>query len=203
MFASKILELDEVRVVVSGLRRRGHFADSLHLVIFRLSACCGLRNKEIRGIDIRDVRTTGPKPHIHIRKEVTKGEKGKRKVRQVPLWWDEETCRDLHAWRLIRLAQTKGDEDAPFVCCQRFGHEGKRMTRNGLSRHWDRTVEQWLGEERARDISIHCGRHSFASLALQAGVSLAAIRDALGHSSLAITDQYVHAIDGGARGIFA
>lgn len=203
MLITRILEIQEVRIVVSHLKQAETLQNFLHLTIFRLSACCGLRSKEIRGIDIRDVRTQGHRPHIHIRKEVTKGERGKRKVRQVPLWWDEETREDLERWKMFRLAQTGGDENQPFVCCQRVGSIGKRMTRNGLGRHWERIITRILGKERAESVSIHCGRHSFASLALGAGISIANVRDALGHSSLAITNQYVHAIDDGKKGIFS
>ena len=202
MLYTRILDIGEVKLVVSRLKQRDSYGDALHLVIFRLSACCGLRCKEIRGIQIRDVRTSGARPHIQIRKEVTKGEKGKRKVRQVPLWWDADTLADLTAWKQFRLVQAEGDVNAPFVCCQKYGHVNRPISRSVLSRHWERTLTEFLGPERAKCLSIHAGRHSFASLCHRAGISLANIRDALGHSSLAITDQYLHATDDGVRDVF-
>lgn len=51
-----------------------------------------------------------------------------------------------------------------------------------------------LGTERQQELTIHTGRHSFVSHALAGpnARSLAEVRDAAGHSSLAITSIYTH-----------
>lgn len=201
MNPANILSKDEVQTVLTDLRLKSSRSSHMHLAIFRLSACCGLRCKEISGLNIRDVRINGARPYVQVRKEVTKGERGKRKPRCVPLWWDEETYQDLRGWKEHRLRQTQG-QDGPLLAAQRRGHEGKRLTRQNLARQWRATIAAALGEERAENVSIHCGRHSFTSLCHQAGVSLASIRDALGHSSLAITDIYCHAVEDDIKGVF-
>ena len=48
--------------------------------------------------------------------------------------------------------------------------------------------------------NLHSLRHSFASLLIQNGESLAYVRDQLGHSSIQITvDTYGHLVPGGNR----
>ena len=49
-----------------------------------------------------------------------------------------------------------------------------------------------LGEGRAEELTVHCGRHSFVSHALAGGKSLAEVRQAAGHASVATTNLYVH-----------
>ncbi len=62
------------------------------------------------------------------------------------------------------------------------------------SRHWrSRVFNKALGKTGLRKIRIHDLRHSYASLLIQAGESLAYIRDQLGHHSIKVTvDVYGH-----------
>lgn len=199
---ARILTLEEVFQIVEFLRDGDTLDYLLNLAIFRLSACCGMRCKEIHGLDIHDFYHNGEYPFVNIRKEITKGEKGKRKIRKIPLWWDKETYDDLSAWHKVRLKQTDG-ENGPFIAALRSHFRGQRISKHGIAGHWTRTIARVLGADRARSLSIHCGRHSFTSLAHAAGIPLASIRDALGHSSLAVTDMYCHSVlDDGLRDIF-
>jgi len=51
-----------------------------------------------------------------------------------------------------------------------------------------------------RHVSIHDLRHTYASLLLQAGESMAYIRDQLGHYSIKVTvDIYGHLVPGGNK----
>jgi integrase/recombinase XerD len=43
-------------------------------------------------------------------------------------------------------------------------------------------------------VSAHSLRHSYATHALRSGISLACVRDMLGHSSISVTSQYLHII---------
>ena len=52
-----------------------------------------------------------------------------------------------------------------------------------------KTACQRVGIE---DFCIHDLRHTCASLAVSAGVSLEALRDLLGHSSVTVTERYAH-----------
>ena len=61
-----------------------------------------------------------------------------------------------------------------------------------------------LGVERVADLTIHDGRHTAISHWLKAGRSLAEVRAAAGHSSLATTSLYTHVVpdDGKVGSIF-
>ena len=62
-----------------------------------------------------------------------------------------------------------------------------------------------LGGNRQRELTIHHGRHSFVSHALAGGSSLAEVRDAAGHASIATTSVYTHVAtndDGGVGDLF-
>jgi len=48
--------------------------------------------------------------------------------------------------------------------------------------------------------SIHDGRHSFASIALDSGRTLPEVRDALGHRNISTTSVCLHALDDGTVG---
>ncbi len=62
------------------------------------------------------------------------------------------------------------------------------------SSHWrSRVFNKALGKAGLRKIRIHDLRHSYASLLIQAGESLAYVRDQLGHHSIKVTvDVYGH-----------
>jgi integrase len=203
MDRTRLLYRDEVKKVLEHLHAKSRRLDraKLHLAIFRLSCCCGLRCKEIAGLEMRDIRLEGPRPVIDVRKEITKGRDGKRKARRVPLWWDAGTADDLRMWRDFRLKMGATTGIEPFLCSLRADHLGERLARGKIASHWGRAIAA-LGPERASQLSIHTGRHSFCSHALDAGRSAAEVRDAAGHSSVAITDIYLHALDSGAGDIF-
>ena len=44
-------------------------------------------------------------------------------------------------------------------------------------------------------ITWHCGRHSFAVNILNNGANIKTVSSLLGHSSLQMTEKYIHAID--------
>ena len=81
------------------------------------------------------------------------------------------------------------------------GQRGRQLTRQGL-RFRFRTACKSLGPERARQVTIHHGRHTFISHALAGGRTLAEVRDAAGHSSVTTTSVYLHVAvdDNGAVG---
>jgi integrase/recombinase XerD len=192
MDATKILSRDEIVQVIKRLRSKSKRSKLRlgQLAIFRLACCCGLRSKEIRGIDMGDVIVTGDRPAIRIRKGVTKGRAGQRKARIVPLWWDRGTLEDLRRWYDSRIKQgaTPG---SPFITLLR---SESRVCRANLARRWQSAIGI-LGKERVRQLSIHCGRHSFCSHALNAGRSPVEVRDAAGHASINTTSIYLHLIE--------
>ncbi len=91
-------------------------------------------------------------------------------------------------------ARTAGGPCGPesyFLCGLDLRNIGGKVTGARAAERW-RSAIACLGPERVKQVSIHAGRHTFASLSLQAGHSLAEVRDALGHCSIAITSVYLH-----------
>lgn len=192
---SCFLTAEEISAVLADLNRRcrrsrNRLRNLRNLTIFRLSCCCGLRAKEIAGLNIGDVLTVGPMPIVVIRKDITKGRQGKRRARKVPLYIDAKTLADMSTWQALRLEAGAGPSD-PFVCSLRQGSAGKRLTPKQAGKLWN-TAIKILGL-RKRQLSIHKGRHTFISTCINAGVPLPLVRDWAGHSSIATTETYIHA----------
>lgn len=192
MDSTCILSLDEIAAVLKDLyRRRRYRRTRQSRVVFRLSCCCGLRRKEIAGLNLGDMILGGPKPCIRIRQGITKGRLGARKGRKVPLWHDSATLADITAWKAFRVAMGAKPDD-PLVCSLNIGAQGKRLIPAVVSRAWH-TAIRVLGKDRVRQLSIHKGRHTCASQLLAAGYSSATVRDWLGHRNISITNIYIHA----------
>jgi integrase len=188
---TKILTPGEIARVLPDLKRRARRSlnSRQNLIVFRLATCCGLRVSELIGLRVGDVRVGVEKPYIHVRAEVAK----RRKARQVPLWWDQGTLDDLTAWRDHRIGQGTGPT-APFVCSQSARSAGRPLDRQNARARF-KVACRVLGADRTAALTIHHGRHTFASFALARGVSPVAVQQALGHSSLSITNVYAHLLD--------
>ena len=192
---TRFLTKDEVLRILKDIRKRKKRSRSSHLnlIVFRLSACCGLRRAEIAGLKSTDLVLAGARPCVIVRKDNTKGRLDKRRSRKVPLWWDAATLADLKEWVAFRkeMGATAGD---PVVCGVSKANYGKPLTGLLLASRW-KTAIRCLGPERVRQLSVHCGRHSFCSLSKAAGHSSIEIRDAVGHTSEATTNLYLHAVE--------
>lgn len=195
MFAARILLSAEIAAVLKDLKKRAKRSinNRCNLAIFRLACCCGLRASEIAGLNVGDVTTDGPQPMLHVRAAIAK----RRKARYFPLSFDQGTLDDLLAWKSHRLASGAALTD-PFVCSVVKGTEGHRLERHLIFRRW-RTAIAVLGKDRVRQVSVHKGRHTCATMLLVSGVPTIVIRDVLGHSNLSTTDIYLHALE--VRGI--
>lgn len=198
MDSSKILTREEVAAVLADLARRCKRKKwsrraRVQRIIFRLSCCCGCRAKEICGLNLSDVEVGGGRPLIRIRKNNTKGREGRRRARVIPLWWDSGTLADLAEWKAMRIRMGATPND-PFVCSLKVGTEGNRISKPAFCNRIWRAAIRALGPERVSQLSVHCGRHSFISHALYAGVPLVDVRDAAGHRSIATTSIYLHAV---------
>ena len=192
---TRILQKDEIRTVVEDLESRKNLNSAINHTIFRLSCCCGLRRCEIYGLNVGDVITSGSRPHIRVRPETSKASSnGKRKGRKVPLWWDSGTLSHLRHWTEHRF-QCGANLTSPFLLvCKPGAEPDGRIAKKSLQKRW-KTACKPLGLARQAQLSIHDGRHSFASHSLAAGRSLAEVRDALGHSNISITSIYLHTLD--------
>ena len=186
--ATKILTRREIALVLAELHRKAPRSKNtrLNLVIFRLACCCGLRASEIAMLQLADVRTEMPRPHLRIRNGASKG----GRPRTVPLWWDAGTLADIVAWRAERLARGAKSQE-PFVASFQPGRESQPLSRHTLRKRF-RTGSKILGLERLKSLTIHHGRHTFISHALAGGRTLAEVRDAAGHANVTVTSGYLH-----------
>ena len=138
----------------------------------------GARVSEITGLQVRNVlldRQTA----VHL------NGKG-RKQRVIPLW--KNTASELRGW----LGRINAAPDAPVFP----NRAGAPMSRSGVRDRLDRAVsiaEQRCPSLRGQHISPHTLRHSTAMHLLQSGTDLATIALWLGHSSPAVTHQYLEA----------
>ena len=141
-------------------------------------------------------------PSLKIPKAIAKGRKTKRvngqrvqvgnraTARHVPLWWDQGTLDDIRAWKHERERQGAGANDY-FICAQQDGVSGRRLDRRNARTRFIRACKA-LGEDRAGEITIHDGRHSFISHALAGGRSLAEVAEAVGFNDITTTEIYTH-----------
>lgn len=157
---------------------RGTWSGHRDAVLLATTYNTGARVSEITALRVRDVlldRNTAV--HLH-----GKG----RKQRVIPLW--KNTATELRGW-LKRIAV---EPDAPVFP----NRAGAPLTRSGVRDRLDRAVaiaEQRCPSLRGQHISPHTLRHTTAMHLLQSGTDLAVIALWLGHSSPAVTHQYLEA----------
>jgi integrase len=179
---SRVLTRSEIQAVLEDLGRRARQSrlTRRNLIIFRLATCCGLRVGELTRLELRDVQLERDRPCLVVRAETSKG----WRRRTVPLWWDAGTLHDLVEW--VAAQRALGATDNDLVVATR------RRTRIDCAAA--RRAFQSACKILRRHVTIHDGRHSFASHAIAGGRTLVEVRDALGHRSLATTSIYAHLV---------
>lgn len=162
--------------------------------LWRLLLTTGMRRGEALGLRWSDVdleagRLTVQRSRGQVGYEVREqGTKTRRSRRSVKL--DSTTVRALR-----RQSQRQLDDAAEWGAA--WTESGYLFTReDGLPWHPDRVVKLFQAAVKAagmEPIRLHDLRHTYATLALQAGVPLKVVSENLGHSSIAITaDTYSH-----------
>jgi integrase len=132
MDRARILSRSEVASVIANLKGRRRSVNARqNLIVFRLSACCGLRVSEIATLRLCDVQTGGPHPHILIPETSAK----RSRPRRVPLWWDRGTLADIEAWKVERFEAGAKPSD-PLVCSQHKDAPGKQLSARNLQHRW-------------------------------------------------------------------
>jgi len=147
-------------------------------VLFAVAYNTGARVSELTALRVRDVLVDRESAlHLH-----GKG----RKQRVIPLW--RSTVGELRKW-LCQIPQAPDSAVFP-------NRNGTAMTRSGVRDRLSRavaTAEQSCPSLRGQRVSPHTIRHSTAVHLLQSGTDLAVIALWLGHSSPAVTHQYLEA----------
>jgi site-specific recombinase XerD len=171
------LTRDEITAVLAAPDRRT-WSGQRDAVLLAVAYNTGARVSELTGLRAGDVlleRQTALLLH-------GKG----RKQRVIPLWASTAAC--VRAW-LGRISP--GPETPLFP-----NRNGATMTRSGVRDRLDRavaTAEQTCPSLHGRPVSPHTLRHSTAVHLLESGADLAVIALWLGHSSPAVTHQYLEA----------
>ncbi len=135
---------------------------------------CGIRNSELTGINVDDVRVSAEAILIHG--------KGK-KERYVP--FGESVKSALAAYlpaRQARLAETRKNSAALLI-----NQRGGRLTTRSVGRIVKRIA---VAKGLSPDVHPHTLRHAFGTHMLEEGADLRAIQELLGHERLATTQRY-------------
>lgn len=179
----KILTREEINSIIADLKRKARRTAlaARHLVLFRLSCCCGLRVSEICNLRLSDVNIE------RKQLKVNKGKGGKDRV--VPIHWDQGTLDDLAAWKDRRKDEGAKPKDHFIIT-----RKGTRLDRAAARRSFQSAC-RCLGKERADSLTIHHGRHSFVSHALDGGKNIVEVQRAAGHSNVATTSIYCHLVN--------
>jgi site-specific recombinase XerD len=147
-------------------------------VLLAVAYNTGARVSELTALTARDVLLDGQAAlHLH-----GKG----RKERVIPLW--RSTATELQAW-LNKIAPSPGSAVFP-------NRNGTPLTRSGVRDRLNRAVNearQHCPSLNGQHVSPHTIRHTTAIHLLQSGADLAVIALWLGHSSPAVTYQYLEA----------
>jgi integrase/recombinase XerC len=135
---------------------------------------CGIRNSELVGINVDDIRLSAEA--ILIRG------KGK-KERYVPFGGAARSALAIYLpWRLQLLATLKKTSAALLI-----NQRGGRLTTRSVGRIVKRIA---VAKGLSPDVHPHTLRHAFGTHMLEEGADLRAIQELLGHERLATTQRY-------------
>jgi integrase/recombinase XerD len=147
-------------------------------VLLAVAYNTGARVSELTALQVRDVL-------LESQSALQLHGKG-RKQRVLPLW--ASTAAELRTW----LGQTQQAPGSPVFP----NRKGTAITRSGVRDRLDRAVaiaQRSCPTLRGQRVSPHTIRHSTAVHLLESGTDLAVIALWLGHSSPAVTHQYLEA----------
>ena len=170
----RVPTIEEVNSVLDGKMPDVASFPERDRLLLELLYGCGIRNSELVGINLDDIRLSNEA--ILIRG------KGK-KERYVPFG---ESARDALArylpWRHQLLATVKKSTPALLV-----NQRGGRLTTRSVGRIVKRIA---IAKGLSPDVHPHTLRHAFGTHMLEEGADLRAIQELLGHERLATTQRY-------------
>jgi len=171
----RVPTLEEVNAVFERAASNGEeagFAERDALILELLYGC-GIRNSELVGIDLQDIRQSGGV--ILVR---GKG----RKERLVP--FGEGVAQALKRYFPSRQRVLVGKRSSPALL---LNQRGGRLTTRSVGRIVKRLA---VAGGLSPDVHPHTLRHAFGTHMLEEGADLRAIQELLGHERLSTTQRY-------------
>jgi integrase len=160
-----------------------------------LSFSTGMRNKEIKKLQLGAIHLEERDPHLQVRRHTTKSNAGARFVAL-----DTMACwalRKLIA-RAARLGATDPDHFLLPTLLDRHTKKGDKLhggtgfdPMHPMS-SWDAEWEALKGDAGIQRHDFHSLRHTYITRAAEAGVALPTIQQQVGHMSPQVTAMYLH-----------
>ena len=167
-----------------------------HYPVFLLAISTGMRLGEILGLQTGDLDFNGHFLMVRralVRKMIVSPKNGKS--RRVDMSFQLEAILKKHVTDTKELTLKKGWKEIPETLF--YNREGNPLDSDNLAQ---RCFHRYLEKSELRRVKFHSLRHSFASIHIANGESLAYIRDQLGHHSIQVTfDMYGHLVPGSNR----
>ena len=170
----RVPTIEEVNTVLDAEMPECSAFEQRDRVILELLYGCGIRNSELIGINLDDIRWSNEM--ILVR---GKG----RKERYVPFGESARAAlQDYLAQRQRMLAETRRAEKALLINLR-----GTRLTTRSVGRIVKRIA---VARGLSPDVHPHTLRHAFGTHMLEEGADLRAIQEMLGHERLSTTQRY-------------
>ena len=167
-----------------------------HYPVFLLAISTGMRLGEILGLQHGDLDFNGHFISVRralVRKMIVTPKNGKQ--RRVDMSLQLESVLKKHVVDTKELTLKNGRKEIPETLF--YNREGRPLDSDNLAQ---RCFHRYLEKSGLRRVKFHSLRHSFASIHIANGESLAYIRDQLGHHSIQVTvDMYGHLVPGSNR----
>jgi integrase len=183
---------DEILLLLD--KAREHFPR--YYPVFLLAVSTGMRLGEVIGLQPGDIDFNGG--FIEVKRSIVRGrvdtpKNGKSRRVDMSLML-AQVLKDHLVWTKEETLR-KGWMKPPETLI--FNDEGNPLDKRNLAQRY---YEKCLAKAGLRRANWHCLRHTYASIHISQGESLAYVRDQLGHHSIQITvDIYGHLVPGSNR----
>lgn len=145
-------------------------------MLIHLALNTGLRVSEITALKIGDLHLYGTENYLIVQK----GKGGKKRS----VYLDSGIAAHLKRYICVKQKWKQlVDDDSPLLS----GRGGNHYTTTALHISFKKAIEQ---ANLPRHFSVHCCRHTYATLLLARSKNLRFVQKQLGHSSIAMTSLY-------------
>ena len=168
-----LVKPNEIEKAIENLEEEDSENSLLKSLIIEMFYSLGIRRAELVGLDDNDISFS--KGEIKVT-----GKRSKQRVIPIP----QKLLDKIKEWQQLRdKVEEKPENEIPL-----FIMKGKRISPYQVYK----IVNESLADSTAKKKSPHALRHSFASGMLNGGAEIDAVREFLGHASLATTQIYTH-----------